>query len=308
MTVNEKRWAILGLLVNAFVWGVSWWPLRQLNAAGFHPLWGTLTVFAPALLVVGLWYRQCWRTVLTNPSLWALALAAGATNVGFNWAYTTGDVIRVILLFYTMPAWAVLLAWWLLGERPTPAALFRLVIAFAGLWLVLWTPGSAWPLPQSAADVLALVAGFMFALNNVLLRRGRNHGTGARVLAMFFGAVFLNTLVAFGGYSLGLLEAPKPVNADWVPVALGLSLAVVAANFSIQYGAARLASSTTSVVMLSEVVFGSVSAIALGAAVFVPQTGVGALCIMTAAMMAALARQAPQPTPPSAETTTANSP
>ena len=68
------------------------------------------------------------------PSLWALALAAGATNVGFNWAYTTGDVIRVILLFYTMPAWAVLLAWWLLGERPTPAALFRLVIAFAGLW------------------------------------------------------------------------------------------------------------------------------------------------------------------------------
>ena len=148
----------------------------------------------------------------------------------------------------------------------------------------------------------------MFALNNVLLRRGRNHGTGARVLAMFFGAVFLNTLVAFGGYSLGLLEAPKPVNADWVPVALGLSLAVVAANFSIQYGAARLASSTTSVVMLSEVVFGSVSAIALGAAVFVPQTGVGALCIMTAAMMAALARQAPQPTPPSAETTTANSP
>ena len=45
MTVNEKRWAILGLLVNAFVWGVSWWPLRQLNAAGFHPLCGKHVVF-----------------------------------------------------------------------------------------------------------------------------------------------------------------------------------------------------------------------------------------------------------------------
>ena len=42
------------------------------------------------------------------------------TNVGFNWAVTMGDVVRVVLLFYLMPLWAVLLAWPLLGERPTP--------------------------------------------------------------------------------------------------------------------------------------------------------------------------------------------
>ena len=90
---------------------------------------------------------------------------------------------------------------------------------------------------------------------------------------MFFGAVFLNTLVAFGGYSLGLLEAPKPVNADWVPVALGLSLAVVAANFSIQYGAARLASSTTSVVMLSEVSLGACPQLRWGPLSLCPKPG-----------------------------------
>jgi len=118
MTAAEKRWAVTGLLINAMVWGLSWWPLRQLQAAGFHPLWSTLLVFTPALLVSGVWYRKHWRILLTSPALWALAMAAGATNVGFNWSVTTGDVIRVILLFYTMPAWAVLLAWWLLKETP----------------------------------------------------------------------------------------------------------------------------------------------------------------------------------------------
>ena len=172
MTAAEKRWAVTGLLINAMVWGLSWWPLRQLQAAGFHPLWSTLLVFTPALLVSGVWYRKHWRILLTSPALWALAMAAGATNVGFNWSVTTGDVIRVILLFYTMPAWVVLLAWWLLKETPTAAAFVRLIIAFAGLWLVLWQPGSGWPVPREFADVLALVAGFMFALNNVLLRRG----------------------------------------------------------------------------------------------------------------------------------------
>ena len=29
-------------------------------------------------------------------------------------AYAVGDVVRVVLLFYTMPAWSVLFAWWLL--------------------------------------------------------------------------------------------------------------------------------------------------------------------------------------------------
>ena len=31
--------------------------------------------------------------------------------MAFNWAVTVGDVVRVVLLFYLMPAWSVLLAW-----------------------------------------------------------------------------------------------------------------------------------------------------------------------------------------------------
>src|SRR6478752_3446547 len=86
-----------------------------------------------------------WRGFAGQPQLWLLMAAAGMTNVGFNWAVTVGDVVRVVLLFYLMPAWTVVLAWPLLGERPTAADLLRLVLALAGVVVILHVPGSALP-------------------------------------------------------------------------------------------------------------------------------------------------------------------
>jgi drug/metabolite transporter (DMT)-like permease len=107
-----------------------------------------------------------WRGFVTCPQLWLLALASGLTNVGFNWAVTVGDVVRVVLLFYLMPAWSVLVAWAMLGEKPTVASLLRLALAMVGVLIVLKTPESPWPVPQSLADWLAIMGGLSFAITN----------------------------------------------------------------------------------------------------------------------------------------------
>jgi drug/metabolite transporter (DMT)-like permease len=117
--------AVLALAFNALVWGLSWWPMRQLDADGLHPLWATACVFTLATVVVTLISPTGWLHFKQHPQLWWLMAASGLTNVGFNWAVTTGDVVRVVLLFYLMPTWSLLLAWWLLGERPTRGALAR---------------------------------------------------------------------------------------------------------------------------------------------------------------------------------------
>ena len=120
---------VLALMLNAFIWGVSWWPFRQLQQLGLHPLWSTSLLYAVALLGLLLARPAAARGMLRRPGLWLLLLATGMTNVGFNWAVAIGDVVRVVLLFYLMPGWAVLLAWLVLGERPTRASLLRLVLA-----------------------------------------------------------------------------------------------------------------------------------------------------------------------------------
>ena len=233
-------------------------------------------------------YFDALKGLLANPALWWLALASGLTNVGFNWAVTVGDVVRVVLLFYLMPAWAVLIAWVMLGERPTKGSLLRLLLAMAGVLIVLKTPDSPWPVPQSAVDWLALMGGLSFAITNALLRKQNHMPSGARMLAMFAGGALLATSVAILGSSFGKLPAPALQAAGWL-VFTGLTLAFVASNAALQYGAARLPSSTTSLVMLTEILFASVSAAALGAAAFSPRILWGGSLIVLAALLAALA-------------------
>ena len=284
--------AIWALVFNAFIWGVSWWPLRQLQGYGLHPLWTTALVFAVVFAALLLRYLDSWRGFAAHPALWLLALASGLTNVGFNWAVTVGDVLRVVLLFYLMPAWSVLVAWLMLGEKPSPASLLRLVLAMTGVLIVLKTPESPWPVPQGSADWLAILGGLSFAVTNALLRKCNHTPSGSRMLAMFGGGAVLATATALLGMSQQVVPGPVLTTADLPMVlvlVLGLSLAFMASNAALQYGAGRLVASTTALVMLTEILFASLSSAALGAAEFSPRVLLGGSLIVFAAVLAALA-------------------
>lgn len=276
----------LALIVNALVWGLSWWPFRQLQGFGLHPLWSTALVYLFSLLCLLAVRPAAWRGFGRHPLLWLLLAASGLTNVGFNWAVTVGDVVRVVLLFYLMPAWSVLLAWPLLGVRPTGGALVRLALALTGVVVVLKTPGVDWPVPESAADWLAILGGFCFALTNLLLLKLNRVPAESRVLAMFGGGTVMATMTALWGMQQGFVDAIPVVSASWVGVGLLLSLAFLIGNLALQYGAARLAAHTTALIMLSEVVFASLSSIALGAATLGAQTVAGGVLILVAAAWA----------------------
>ena len=290
----ERRTAKLAtaaLVINAFVWGVSWWPFRQLQGYGLHPLWATALVYlmvAAALMTLPF---KAWRGFAAHPQLWFLAAASGFTNVGFNWAVTVGDVVRVVLLFYLMPAWSVLVAWALLGEKPTFGSLLRLLLAMIGVLVVLKQPDSPWPVPQGSADWLAIMGGFSFAVTNALLRKYSHTPSGSRMLAIFGGSGLLATAVALLGMWQQTVPAPALLTAG-IPLLFGLSLAFMASNAALQYGAARLAAGTTAIVMLTEILFASGSAAALGAAQFSPRILLGGSLIVLAAVLAAVAPSA----------------
>jgi drug/metabolite transporter (DMT)-like permease len=293
MNPRATALAVGALVCNAFVWGVSWWPFRELQAMGLHPLWSTALIYFFCLACISAWRPGAWRGFVQHPQLWWLAVAAGLTNVGFNWAVTVGDVVRVVLLFYLMPAWSVLLAWGLLGERPTRASLLRLLLAMAGVIIVLKEPGSPWPVPQGVADWLALMGGLSFAATNVMLRRLEYTPGASRMTAMFGGGAIMASGAALLGLQGGMVGAPAWSSA-WIPLALGLSLAFLVSNMALQYGAARLAAGTTAIVMLTEILFASVSAALMGAAEFGPRILFGGSLIVLAAALAALTPSPPK--------------
>jgi drug/metabolite transporter (DMT)-like permease len=297
--------AVLALAFNALVWGLSWWPMRQLDADGLHPLWATACVFTLATVVLTLISPSGWLHFTQHPQLWWLMVASGLTNIGFNWAVTTGDVVRVVLLFYLMPTWSLLLAWWLLGERPTHGALYRLGLALLGVMLVLKTPESPWPLPQDLPDVLALLAGFCFALTNIWLLRLQHTPESSRMVAMFGGGALMAVVCAVVATLTGVIPAMPAFGllgdvsvaqaaATWAPYVMVLSAAFLVSNFTLQYGAARLSAHATAMVMMSEVVFASVSSVALGASTLSWRVGLGGGMIVLAALLASQAHAEPR--------------
>ncbi len=285
--IGPRAWPALALTLNSLTWGVSWWPFRQLQGAGLHPLWATVLIYLFALMAITLWRRAAWGELLRTRSLWLLVLASGTTNASFNWAVTIGDVVRVVLLFYLMPLWAVLLARLLLNEALTPRALLRVAMSLAGAAVVLWPAdglAQGLPLPRSLAEWLGVVGGFSFALNNVLLRREAHQPEAARALAMFLGGALVAGMLALAlgaDGSVPLPPAPAPV---WVAGALAMALAFLAGNMALQYGASRLPANVTAVVLITEVLFAAGSAVLLGSGTITPGLALGAALIVGAAL------------------------
>ena len=296
-TQRAAQRAALALVFNAFVWGTSWWPLRRLQEAGLHPLWATTIIFTLASLAIAIARPRACAQVATTPALWLLVAAAGLTNAAFNWAIVIGDVVRVVLLFYLMPLWTVLLARAVLGERLTKAAALRIGLGAIGAAIVLWPPATSGPaaigfaarlpLPRSLADWLGVVGGFSFAFNNVMLRREAGRPEEGRSLAMFLGgAVVAAALAAFLTTTGAAVPPPAPA-WPWLMLTGALTLVFLAGNLSLQYGAARLPANRTAVVMLTEVVFASLSAVALGGGMLTASLAVGGAFIVASAVLAA---------------------
>jgi len=286
----------LALMTNALIWGTIWWPFRQLQAMGVHPVLGTALVYL--ILFCGLLLVKPAAAAIArrHPLLLLLAFTSGSTNVLFNWAATTGDVVRVVLLFYLMPAWSVLLAWYFLGERPNKYSILRLVLAFSGVLIVMIPAGATWQsltANLSLPDALAIVGGFTFAGTNVVLRSQYRVPGEARMLAMFFGG-----LVAAGAMSvlriyLGRMPAIPAIAWSWPLMVLVVALLIMVSNWTLQYGASRLAATTAAVVMLSEVVFASASNVMIEGAVLSGRLLLGGALVLSASLIAAIESRLP---------------
>ena len=248
---RESRVAVSALLTGALVWGLIWYPYRVLRDAGIDGIVASTATYGVAL-VLGLFFfrRSLGKFTPSWPLFW-LALAAGGCNLGYVLATLTGEVMRVLLLFYLAPLWTVLLSRVLLGERLNRFGVFVVALSLTGALTMLWHPQIGWPVPQDSADWFGLGAGFSFALFNVLSRRTHGVSIELKSLAAFFGVVLLGIVFLLAG--IGHVQMPGQ-SSVWLLIFI-LGGVLVAANLIVQYGLARVAANRAIVIMLSEVGF-----------------------------------------------------
>ncbi len=275
---------VLALLLGAALWGVSWYPLRLLEARGFFGVWLTLAVYLGALLV-GLpallrhpaELRRHWNTLL------GIAVSGGCTNIAFVLAILDGNIMRVLLLFYLSPLWAVVLGWIVLGERVSRLAMLTLLVAMTGAFIMLWSPTLGTPWPAGHADWLAIGAGFAFAVSNVIIRGTPQVSIVAKVTSTWFGVVALTAGLIF---SFGV-----PAPSVTLPVTLAALLlgaaGIACMTVLVQYGVSHMAIRRSAVILLFELVAGAVSQQLLSNEVVTLTKWAGGALIVLAAYLSA---------------------
>ncbi|MGL4557136.1 MAG: DMT family transporter [Afipia sp.] len=172
---GRSRWTgIVCLGITAFGWGLNW-PFMKLLLRELPPMSarGLAGVTASLILAVVALSRGE-RLGVPRDSVLRL-LFATFTNViawmGFGTVAMKWVSVSVgALLAYTMPIWATLFAWPLLGMRPTLRNVLALCLGVVGVVILFGGEGFSFTPEKLAGASLALSAAILFALGNILNR------------------------------------------------------------------------------------------------------------------------------------------
>jgi len=166
---------LMYLAITSVGWGFNW-PVTKYLLSELPPLTmrGTTGVIGAGLLA-GL-------AILSGQSLrvpreiWPRLVLAAFFNVGC-WMTLMGLALlwlpasEAALIAYTMPVWASVLAWPILGERPNLLRVISLVMAFAGLSAIMGGNGLTASMEKLPGIIMALGGAFGFAVGTVLAKK-----------------------------------------------------------------------------------------------------------------------------------------
>jgi len=160
---------LVALAAMVLVWGYSW-ILMKIGLRYAHPFdfvalrAGLATVLLFALIVI-----RGRRLGLPD---YRMALLLGTLQVALFMALTQTALLfagpgKTSVLTYTMPFWMIVFAHAILRERMRGAQWIAVILAFAGLMLIV----APWRLTSVAGSLLAVAAGAVWAIAAVLSKK-----------------------------------------------------------------------------------------------------------------------------------------
>src|SRR3982074_2238648 len=151
---------LMFLAITSVGWGFNW-PVTKYLLSELPPLilrgW-TGVVGAGLLAILAILSGQSLRV---PRELWPRLVLAAFLNVSC-WMALMGLALLYLpaseaaLIAYTMPVWASVLAWPILGERPNLLRVISLLMAFAGLSAIMGGNGLATSIEKLPGIIMAL--------------------------------------------------------------------------------------------------------------------------------------------------------
>jgi drug/metabolite transporter (DMT)-like permease len=163
------------LAITSVGWGLNW-PIAKQILTEWPPLSARgLTGVAGGLLLAALAVMRG-QSLRVPQGQWPRLLASAVLSIT-TWMTLMGlsllwlPASEAAVLAYTMPVWASLLAWLILGERMSLARMLALLLAFAGIAALMGGNGINASMEKLPGIVMVLVGAFVFAIGTITAKR-----------------------------------------------------------------------------------------------------------------------------------------
>jgi len=166
---------LMFLAITSVGWGFNW-PVTKYLLSELPPLTMRGTTGVVGALLLALLALVSGQSLRVPRELWPRLVLAAFLNVAC-WMALMGLALLYLpaseaaLIAYTMPIWASMLAWPVLGERPNLLRVISLVMAFAGLAAIMGGNGLAASVTKLPGIIMALGGAFGFAVGTVLAKK-----------------------------------------------------------------------------------------------------------------------------------------
>ncbi len=257
--MKSETLAKIAVVYSGLVWGLFWIPVRALDGAGVHGLWGSMVFYCiPGLLILPILALRWRQTVKGGWWLVLIGLSTSVPLVGYSIAILYTDVIRAMLLFYLTPIWSTILARLFLKERITPVRHVAIAMAMLGI-LVIFRIDERWPWPENTGDWAALIAGFSWAVASVLLRFDRGTHALEFTAQNFFWSAIAVTIAALA-FGAGPPPSLHLVAAQLWWLVPTLIAVVMTGVYAALWGAPKLSPGLVGLLFMTEISVGSITA------------------------------------------------
>jgi drug/metabolite transporter (DMT)-like permease len=160
---------IIALAVMSIIWGYNWVVMKEALRFCDPFVFAAIRVFPATICLFGilLLTKKDWRPRQVK---WTVILGLLSTTLGLClplWALVSGGAGKTAVLLYTMPFWVILLAWPILGERIRGLEWLAVILAFAGLALIIAVDAVGTNLWSS---ILAVISGISWAGSAIITR------------------------------------------------------------------------------------------------------------------------------------------
>ncbi len=272
------------------MWGVFWLPLRWLDGQGVGGGWVSLMFNAISALAPLPWLfkRSPWQGI--RPQLLTGLLLGTAFSL-YTVSLAMTDVLNAILLFYLTPVWSTLAGWMWFKLRMSVSRFLAIVFGLSGMALILGIAEGV-PLPRNAGDWTALASGMCWAAGTIRSYARPVPGVALPVFLFSIGGLLASAIILTIGVALDMPLARAGDLWQAMPWVILFALTFfVPPNFLVLWAAQRIDPGRVGILLMGEVLVGSISAALLAGQPFGMTELAGTALIVCAGLVEVLGRR-----------------